>query len=116
MNNDISRDITSYSKVQVPTGRIELTKTTETVPMEEIEVDFNAMDCLGIIGYAQVNMRRNDSVRKSVEQFTNDPFKAEAKMEFCDSLIKDRGYDVWQAIKISDAFFGSLEKQDTYRE
>ena len=114
MSNDISRDLTSYDKVKIPTGRIELKKTTESMPMCELQTDSNAMECLGAMGCAQVNMQKG-SVKKSVEEFMDDPFLAQTKMNFCDSLVEDEGYDIFQAIEITDNFFKSLKDEDTYR-
>ena len=125
MNNDIPRDITKYtSKVQMPIGRMDFIKTTETIPvrMEQNPNDRSAttdsLGCLSAMGCAQVNMGRNvsPSVRKSVEEFIHDPFSAEAKMEFCDAMMRDKGYDVWQAINITDNFFNGLKDKKTYEE
>ena len=94
MNNDISRDLTSYDKVKIPTGRIEMAKTSETMPLFETKADAKAMECLGAMGCAQVNMQKG-SVKKSVEEFMSDPFLAQTKMDFCDSLVEDEGYDIF---------------------
>lgn len=115
MSNDISRDLTSYDKVKIPSGRIESTKTTESISVsEELKTGSEAMQCLGAMGCAQVNMQKN-SIRKSTEEFMNDPFLYETKMNFCDSLIKD-GYDIFKAMEITDNFFDCLKDENTYRD
>ena len=125
MNNDIPRDITKYtSKMQMPVGRMDFIKTTENMPvrMEQNPGDHSATtDCLsflGTMGCAQVNMGRNvsPSVKKSVEEFVKDPFLAGAQVEFCDGLMHDNGYDVWQAINITDKFFNGLKDKNIYKE
>ncbi len=113
MNNDISRDLASYDKVKIPTGRIETTKTNESAPAPELKADIEAMNCLGAMGCAQVNMQKN-SVKKSTEEFMNDPFLAETKMDFCDNLVKD-GYDIFKAMEITDNVFKCLKEENTYR-
>ncbi len=115
MSNDISRDLTNYDKVKIPTSRIELSKTTESIPVsDELKTDSEAMQCLGAMGCAQVNMQKN-SIRKSTEEFMNDPFLVETKMNFCDSLVND-GYDVFKAMEITDNFFNCLKDENTYRD
>lgn len=123
MNNDIPRDITKYTtNVKMPVGRMDFIKTAGTIPVQQNPsdrtADTDSLGCLGAMGCAQVNMGRNvpPSVRNSVEEFVNDPFNAEAQIEFCDGLMRDKGYDVWKAMKITDNVFRGLESEDTYRE
>lgn len=125
MNNNISRDITSMSsKMQIPTSRVSLSKNSDEAAMTE-KVAENTSDALnlnflGTLGHAQVNMHSKlesitPSVRKSVEQFVKDPFAAEAQVNFEGGLL-DKGYDIWQAMEISDKIFSGLKDSDTYKE
>ena len=123
MNNDIPRDITKYTtNVKMPVGRMDFIKTTGTIPVQQNPSDRSAatdsLGCLGAMGCAQVNMGRNvsPSVRKSVEEFVKDPFAAEAKMDFCEAMVRDKNYDVWKAMEITDNVFRGLESEDTYKE
>ena len=119
MNNDISRDITCYNKMQSSTGKIEQTKIEDTASSIEIEHRTSAMDCLGAMGHAMVNMvqpsKQQKTVKNSVQEFCNDPFDVDVKNDFCDNLINKRGYTPWQAMNITDRVFEVLKEKETYR-
>lgn len=117
MDNDVSRrNIIGYQgKVQFNSTKTE--NQTQAVKKNNINnntQNTDAMAFLGTMGYAQVKMGQN-SIRNSVMSFCADPYNAKAQIDFQDSLMKNNGYDIWKAMKISDSIFKGLSDKSTYR-
>ena len=53
------------------------------------------------------------SVKKSTQDFLNNPDLVQAHVDFCDSLV-EHGYCLEDAIKKTDAVFEILHQKETY--
>lgn len=113
MNNDISRDYVACNKVQLPSGKIEIKKTTETLAPDSKDYDKDSLDCLGNFGYAQVNMDRNSSVQSSVDYALSNPIEVEAYNSFYETML-DEGYTPKQALSAADIYIDTLKQEKTY--
>ena len=75
----------------------------------------SSLNFLGTLGCAQVNMNnlRQERIKKSLQEFKNDPEHVEAHISLCDSLVK-YGKPLEDAILITDEVFKTLSSENTY--
>ena len=117
MSNDIPKDMNNY--VNLPKGNnSKPNRQTETFDVKENDTKYvpsdidmeKSMWCL--LGKMQVKpisgFKSSDSVKKSSEEFMDNPADIQDKVDFCDELVQ-RGYSLEDAILKTDMFFDALK-------
>ena len=118
MNNDISRDLTSYINPKkehaIKRERHTQIKSDDIQSRESYET---AQKYLGALGRTKVNMDKNainTRVADSVDILKQDPEYVQNYIDFCDSL-QDKGYSLEDSIIGTDLIFEKLKDEQTYR-
>ena len=117
MSNDIPKDMNNY--VNLPKGNnSKPNRQTETFDVKENDTKYvpsdidmeKSMGCL--LGKMQVKpisgFKSSDSIKKSSEEFMDNPADIQDKVDFCDELVQ-RGYSLEDAILKTDMFFDALK-------
>ena len=120
MNNDIARDLNKYIGA-VPKQNLINPKIKSETPIikEEIIVSKNpdtlkeSMEMLGLLGSVQVKRDAQKTLNQSVEEFIQDPFIVQEKVDFCDNLVQ-RGYHLEEADNKTRQVFSALQNSKTY--
>ena len=117
MNNDISRDLTSYINPKKEhalkkTGHIQA-KTDDEKSRESYEV---AQKYLGALGRTKVNLDKSTldkRVSDSIDMLKKDPEYVQSYVDFCDSL-QSAGYSLEDSVIGTDLIFEKLKDKQTY--
>ena len=62
----------------------------------------------------EISKFATNSIKKSTQEFIENPELIKAQVEFCDSLLEE-GYCLKEAIEKTDCVFEVLKKEETYK-
>lgn len=115
MNNDIHFNSQKYVSIQKNTSNN--TKETQSLQQQTQNSQAgisDAVNFLGTMGYAQVNMNNPMSkIKTYVADFQNDIAYSEAYTDLCDFYIA-KGLTTLEAIERSEQVLNILKQQNTY--
>jgi len=118
MNNDVAGKLGNNFSAQkanfASNNIIEKLAAQKTCSIDENDVAPKAMECLGVLGEAQVQKCATNSIKKSAEEFLQNPDFVQAHVDFCDSLI-EHGYCLREAVQKTDDVFEVLHQEETYK-
>ena len=121
MNNNVAGNLNNCANLQnnaATNGIIKKQAAQKQASSKNFDCIDDSMKCLNSIGMAQVNMdnvRVSDSVKKSLEEYMQNPELIEAYIDFCDSLVKE-GYCLKDAVDKTDGVFEILHNEETYKD
>jgi len=117
MNNDISRlNVGVQNAKNHVSNSVNKSQMSPMIDYSETKQAGDSRECLGAMGYAQVNMGNSETkktVKKSMEKLIQNPEYVQAHVELCDALVA-KGYPLEVAIEKSDMFFGALKNKNIY--
>lgn len=114
MSNEITRNINNFANNINSAIRKNNSAVEKNAPqVQQTKSGIDSMSFLGSYGCAKVNMDKNLDVRHSVETFMADPFRAELHTDLCDDFVS-RGYNLEDAIQVTEGIFETLEDKNTY--
>ena len=119
MNNEIRSDYPKYIAAPSAPQKASIAQSAPNQPIiepENYKPIADSMEVLGALGHAQVNMENlytNNGVKRSVEQYTQDPLFAQSWVNYCDDLV-EKGYNLEDALNKTDEFFSVLKDKNIY--
>lgn len=111
--NEISRDLTMNNGgcPKKPEAPFENKEAVEACSNSSCSMK-DSLEYIGKINQAHFNTT-NNPVRKSVEEFLNNPELIEDKISFQDFLIS-KGYSAQDAFEKAEMFYKALKNKETY--